>query len=1341
MTDVVGNIKKATLRIHIYRVTDLNKNDAFDPFLTLYGSSVKDWKSWNTQNPNKVPLRDTDPMIGDRDYDLANDKWKVYDVTQYVKDQMSLDKNVTFVLRSEEIIPGVMFEYDSINSQTPAYYPQLELETGPAAPAAPSLDKKTTTSITLQAVVGQEYSKDNGVTWQDSATFSGLTPDTDYTFVTRVKSPASDVSVGTTIRTNALPVLGGTVTISGTAKYGETLTADLSSVTYTPQVVGDVPTYQWKRNGSAIGGATSTSYTLTQDDIGKVITVTVTADGTHATGSVTSAGTAAVAKMDGPAAPVAPSLDKKTTASITLKVVAGQEYSKDNGVTWQDSATFSGLTPDTDYTFVTRVKETATQEASAVSSGTKIRTDALPVLGGMVTISGTAKYGETLTADLLGVTYTPQVVDDVPTYQWKRNGSAIGGATSISYTLMKDDIGAVITVAVTADGTHATGSVTSAGTAAVAKVNGPAAPVAPSLDKKTTASITLKVVAGQEYSKDNGVTWQDSATFSGLTPDTDYTFVTRVKETATQEASAVSSGTKIRTDALPVLGGTVTISGTAKYGETLTADLLGVTYTPQVVDDVPTYQWKRNGSAIGGATSISYTLMKDDIGAVITVAVTADGTHATGSVTSAGTAAVAKVNGPAAPLAPSLDKKTTASITLQVVAGQEYSKDNGVTWQDSATFSSLTPDTDYTFVTRVKETATQEASAVSAGTKIRTDALPVLGGTVTISGTAKYGETLTADLSGVTYTPQVVGDVPTYQWKRNGSAIGGATSTSYTLTQDDIGKVITVAVTADGTHATGSVSSAGTAAVAKMDGPAAPVAPSLDKKTTASITLKVVAGQEYSKDNGVTWQDSAAFSSLTPDTDYTFVTRVKETATQEASAVSAGTKIHTDALPVIGGNDTINDTSKYGEIPSVPTTSAPSDTGVDVLVNGKAEHAGTAMTSKRNDQIVTTILVDEKKLDDRLVAEGKHAVVTIPVNIKSDVIVAELNGQMIRNMEDNQAVLVLKTSSASYTLPAQEINIDAISKQVGTSIALQDIKIQIEIAYSTADTVKIADNVATKGMFTLVAPLIDFTVKGLHEDKTIVITKFNAYVERTIAIPDGVDPNRITTGIVVEHGGTARHVPTKVISVDGRYYAKIKSLTNSTYSVVWHPVEFGDVANHWSKHAVNDMGSRMVIAGTGDNMFSPDLDITRAEFVAIIVRGLGLKLDEGASPFSDVRTSDWYSSAINTAYTYQLIHGFENGTFRPNDKITREEAMIIISKAMKATGLKDSLPARVAETTLHLFTDSIEVSSWAQSGIADCVQGGIVSGREGATLAPKAYMTRAEVAAIIQRLLQKSDLI
>ncbi|WP_434756439.1 X2-like carbohydrate binding domain-containing protein [Paenibacillus amylolyticus] len=147
---------------------------------------------------------------------------------------------------------------------------------------------------------------------------------------------------------------------------------------------------------------------------------------------------------------------------------------------------------------------------------------------------------------------------------------------------------------------------------------------------------------------------------------------------------------------------------------------------------------------------------------------------------------------------------------------------------------------------------------------------------------------------------------------------------------------------------------------------------------------------------------------------------------------------------------------------------------------------------------------------------------------------------------------------------------------------------------STPQTVQVVERAASSGNFELVVPAMDFAVYASYGDKTVEISKFNAYVERTIAIPDGIDPNKITTGVFVEPDGTVRHVPTKVVRTDDTYFAKINSLTNSTYSIVWHPLVFNDAANHWAKEAVNDMGSRMVVNGFEEGTFKPNQNMTGA---------------------------------------------------------------------------------------------------------------------------------------------------
>lgn len=162
--------------------------------------------------------------------------------------------------------------------------------------------------------------------------------------------------IDTCVVTVTDPMLSGELTISGNAVYGEKLTASLSG--YESGV-----TYTWFRSGVTEAIATGAIYTIGADDIDK--TLTVKATHTDFTGEKT-ASTSIVTKAT-QAKPAAPEMETINYESITLKTVAGCEYSM-NGTAWQASAKFEGLAPNTEYTFYIRYAETATHFASEAAS-------------------------------------------------------------------------------------------------------------------------------------------------------------------------------------------------------------------------------------------------------------------------------------------------------------------------------------------------------------------------------------------------------------------------------------------------------------------------------------------------------------------------------------------------------------------------------------------------------------------------------------------------------------------------------------------------------------------------------------------------------------------------------------------------------------------------------------------------------------------------------------------------------------------------------------------------------------------------------------------------------------
>ena len=473
---------------------------------------------------------------------------------------------------------------------------------------------------------------------------------------------------------------------------------------------------------------------------------------------------------------------------------------------------------------------------------------------------------------------------------------------------------------------------------------------------------------------------------------------------------------------------------------------------------------------------------------------------------------------------------------------------------------------------------------------------------------------------------------------------------------------------------------------------------------------------------------------LTNGTTYTFTVKAEnEVGTSSKSAVSNA------VIPYNPSSGYSDGDSHRDSTPSIPSQTT---NGVDIIVNGKTETAAEVKTTQNGNNTVTTIVIDDKKLEQRLVQEGKNAVVTIPVNNGAEVVVGQLNGQTVKNMETNDAVLEIKTGQATYTLPALQVNIDDISEEIGKNVTLKDIVVSIKISEPIEDTARIIEDTAKKNNYQIMVKPVEFEIACSSGNKTVEVSKFNAYVERLIAIPKDVDPYKITTGIILNADGTFSHVPTVITIIDGKYYAKINSLTNSVYSVISSPKNFTDVQNHWAKEAVNDMASRLVINGAPDGLFYPNKEITRAEFASIVIRALGLmRPGTGKDVFNDVLKSNWYYDAVSIAYEYGIISGYGNGKFGPDDTVTREQAMTMIAKAMKIIGLKFEMKDNEMNSLLLNYSDRAAASDYAKTSIAACLKAGIITGRSNNTIAPKNYITRAEVAVIVQKLLRKPGLI
>lgn len=180
-----------------------------------------------------------------------------------------------------------------------------------------------------------------------------------------------------------------------------------------------------------------------------------------------------------------------------------------------------------------------------------------------------------------------------------------------------------------------------------------------------------------------------------------------------------------------------------------------------------------------------------------------------------------------------------------------------------------------------------------------------------------------------------------------------------------------------------------------------------------------------------------------------------------------------------------------------------------------------------------------------------------------------------------------------------------------------------------------------------------------------------------------------------------------------------------------NPKEFADLDSvPWAKDVIGQLYQKGIINGTSETEFSPEKNITRAEFTKIIVTLFDLELHKGTSVFADVADNAWYADYIYTAVQNGIINGYSDGQFGVNDNITREQAATILYRALTNKG--HSLKAGGAA-----FSDGDNIADYAAESVTALAENEILTGNPDGTFNPKGNTTRAETAVMVYRVYTK----
>ncbi|GIP50281.1 hypothetical protein J53TS2_38720 [Paenibacillus sp. J53TS2] len=335
---------------------------------------------------------------------------------------------------------------------------------------------------------------------------------------------------------------------------------------------------------------------------------------------------------------------------------------------------------------------------------------------------------------------------------------------------------------------------------------------------------------------------------------------------------------------------------------------------------------------------------------------------------------------------------------------------------------------------------------------------------------------------------------------------------------------------------------------------------------------------------------------------------------------------------------------------------------------------------------VSKITVDpvdlQKAMDAMKSASGTpKVVIQVPGNTESTNF--QLNATVVAGIQAQvpSAVISVQSDSVTYDLPAEVLDIPAIAKNMGAEA--EDLNINITIDKVTGATAAEIERAAKQSGLQPISDPVDFnvTVESPTTGQSTSINDFgNTYVTRTIHL---APTSNNATGVLYNPGtGAFSFVPATFETNNGKTVATLKRNGNSIYAVIEYTKTFDDLSGHWAKADVELLASKLVVEGVSDDRFAPESQITRAEFASLLVRAMGIS-EDNTSKFLDVKPSDWFAGAVNAAAKAGFVDGFEDGTFKPNANITREEMAVMIAHAMSFAGQQ---PAADVKSCPYLLT-------------------------------------------------------
>lgn len=213
-------------------------------------------------------------------------------------------------------------------------------------------------------------------------------------------------------------------------------------------------------------------------------------------------------------------------------------------------------------------------------------------------------------------------------------------------------------------------------------------------------------------------------------------------------------------------------------------------------------------------------------------------------------------------------------------------------------------------------------------------------------------------------------------------------------------------------------------------------------------------------------------------------------------------------------------------------------------------------------------------------------------------------------------------------------------------------------------------------------------------------------------------------------------------TIAGKESVTLRTLSDHPVCMVYGDKRtYSDIEGDWSQKNIERLATLRIVNGRPEG-FTPETFITRAELSAMISRALGAVMkDTVATPFKDLDKIHWSYYEANNAQNWNLIQGYPDFTFKPEQQVTRLETIQMIANAIKYTNRDAFVNTTEAGKYLSGIIDAESIESWAIPSVVMTLKYEIIKGYEDGSIRPNNPITRAETVTLIKRLLENFKLI